>query len=78
MIIQFAMLFLNDYGNSSISSTSPFKFMVFSYLHEDVIDIVGTTIIIVSMRGSLIKTHVEFIKNCALRVFLYVCIKNIF
>jgi hypothetical protein len=49
LIIQFTMLFLNVYGNLSISSTSPFKFVAFSYLHADVIDIVGTIIITVSI-----------------------------
>jgi hypothetical protein len=58
------MLFLNVYGNSSISSTSLSKSVVFSYLHANVIDNVGTTTIIVSIRGGLIKTHVEFIKQC--------------
>ncbi len=59
----FECLVLNVYGNSSISSTS----MVFSYLHADVINIVGTTTFIVNIRGSLIETHVEFIKkNCFL------------
>jgi hypothetical protein len=59
------MLFLNVYGNSLISSTSPFKSMAFSYLHANVIDIVGTTIITINIKGGLIKTHVEFIKkNC--------------
>jgi hypothetical protein len=63
------MLVLNVYGNSSISSTSPFKYVAFSYLHANVIDIVGTTIIIISIKGGLIKTHVDFIKkSCFLRL----------
>jgi hypothetical protein len=37
--------------------------MAFSYLHANVIDIVGTTIIIISIKGGFIKTHVEFIKK---------------
>ncbi len=56
------MMFLNVYGNSSISSTSPSKFVVISYFHVDVIDIMGTTTITVNIRGGLIKTHVKFIK----------------
>ncbi len=43
--------------------------MAFSYLHANVIDIVGTTIITINIKGGLIKTHVEFIKkNCFLRL----------
>jgi hypothetical protein len=38
--------------------------MVFSYLHVDVINNLGTTIITISIKTSLIKTHVEFIKQC--------------
>jgi hypothetical protein len=57
------MLFLNVYGNLSISSTSPSKFMVFSYLHANVFDIVGTTTITISIKEGLIKTHVKFIKK---------------
>jgi len=57
------MLFLNVYGNLSISSTSPFKLMAFSYLHVDVIDIVRTTTITVNIKGGLIKTHSKFIKK---------------
>jgi len=57
------MLFLNVYGNSSISSTSPFKSVVFSYLHANVIDTMGTTTIIVNIKGGLIKTHAKFIKK---------------
>ncbi len=56
------MLFLNGYDNSSISSISLFNYVAFSYLHANVIDIVGTTIITVIIKGGLIKTHVEFIK----------------
>ncbi len=37
--------------------------MAFSYLHVDVIDIVGTTTIIVNIKGGLIKTHSKFIKK---------------
>jgi hypothetical protein len=57
------MLLLNVYGNASISSTSLFKYAIFSYFHANVIDTVGTTIIIVSIKGGLIKTHTEFIKK---------------
>jgi hypothetical protein len=56
-------LVLNVYGNSSISSTSPFKYVYFSYFHVDVIDIVGTTTIIVTIRRGLIKTHDKFTKK---------------
>jgi hypothetical protein len=61
--VVFEFLVLNVYGNSSISSTSPSKFVVFSYPHAYVIDIVGTTIIAISIKRGLIKTHVEFIKK---------------
>ncbi len=37
--------------------------MAFSYLHVNVIDTLGATTIIVSIKGGLIKTHVEFIKK---------------
>jgi hypothetical protein len=57
------MLFLNVYGNSLISFTSLFKSFTFSYRHVDVIDSMGTTTIIVNIKGGLIKTHVEFIKK---------------
>jgi hypothetical protein len=61
--VVFECLVLNVYGNSSISFTSSFKFVSFSYLHANVIDTRGTTIIIVSIKGGLIKTHAEFIKK---------------
>jgi hypothetical protein len=54
---------VNVYGNSSISSTSLFKFVTFSYIHADVIYIVGITTIIVSIKGSSIKTNFKFIKK---------------
>jgi hypothetical protein len=60
--VVFECLVLNVYGNSLISSTSLSKFVVFFYLHEDVIDTVGTTIIIINMRN-LIKTHDKVIKK---------------
>ncbi len=37
--------------------------MAFSYDHADVIDIVGTTKITISIKGGLTKTHVKFIKK---------------
>ncbi len=49
--------------NSSISSTSHSKSMASSYVHADVIYIVGTTIITINIKGGLIKTHVEFMKK---------------
>jgi hypothetical protein len=61
--VVFECLVLDVYDNSSISSTSSFKSMTFSYLHANVIDTMGTTIITVSIKGGLIKTHVEFIKK---------------
>ncbi len=43
--------------------------MAFSYLHANVIDTVGTTIITVIIKGGLIKTHIEFIKKvCFLKL----------
>jgi hypothetical protein len=60
--VVFECLVLTVYGNSSISSTSFSKSVAFLYLHVDVIDTVGTTIIIISIRG-FIKTHVEFTKK---------------
>jgi hypothetical protein len=62
-IVVFECFVLNVYGNLSISSTSLFKFVAFSYLHANVIDTMGTTTIIVNIRVGLIKTHVEFIKK---------------
>jgi len=41
----------------------PFKYVVFSYLHVDVINIVNTTTIAINIRRGLIKTHDEFIKK---------------
>jgi hypothetical protein len=38
--------------------------VVISYLHVDVIDIMGTTTITVNIKGGLIKTHVKFTKKC--------------
>jgi hypothetical protein len=61
------MLFLNVYGNLLISSTSPSKFVAFSYVRADVIDIVGITTITVRIKGGLIKAHVKFILK---RLFL--------
>jgi hypothetical protein len=37
--------------------------MVFSYLHANVIIIMGTTTIIVNIKGGLNKTHAKFIKK---------------
>jgi hypothetical protein len=37
--------------------------VAFSYFHVDIINIVGTTTITISIKGGLIKTHVEFIKK---------------
>jgi hypothetical protein len=62
-IVVFECFVLNVYGNLSISSTSLFKFVAFSYLHANVIDTMGTTIITVNIRAGLIKTHVKFIKK---------------
>jgi hypothetical protein len=45
--------------------------MVFSYLHANVIIIVGTTTIIVNIKGGLNKTHAEFIKKNGL-----LCLEN--
>jgi hypothetical protein len=60
--VVFECLILIVYGNLLILSTSPSKFVAFSYLHAYVIDITCTTTITVN-----IKTHVEFIKkNCFL------------
>jgi hypothetical protein len=74
----FECLVLTIYGNSLISSTSLSKFVVFSYLHVVVIDTMGTTIIIISINGGLIKTHATFTKKvCFLRLEnLYVTSKT--
>jgi hypothetical protein len=37
--------------------------VAFSYLHANVIDIMGTTTITISIIGGLIKAHAEFIKK---------------
>jgi len=71
--VVFKCLVLTIYGNSSISSTSFFKSMAFSYFHANVIYTMGITIIIGNIKGGLIKQHVEFIKKCCflwLEIFL--------
>jgi hypothetical protein len=71
--VVFECLVLNVYGNSSISFTSPFKSIVFSCLHADVINNVGTTTVTVNIRGGLIKTHVKFIIFFFLMVRKFLC-----
>jgi hypothetical protein len=71
--VVFECLVVNVYGNSLISSTFLFKFVVFSYIHVDVIDIVGITTIIVSIKGSLIKTHFKFIKKIVFTIEKFLC-----
>jgi hypothetical protein len=61
--VVFKCLVLNVYGNSSILSTSLYKFVAFPYLHINVIDIMGTTTINVNIKGGSIKTHAKFIKK---------------
>jgi hypothetical protein len=39
------------------------KFITYSYLHAYVIDFVGTIIIIINIKGILIKTHYKLIKK---------------
>jgi hypothetical protein len=56
-------LVLNVYCNLSISFTFPFKYVVFSYLYADAINIVSTTTFAINIKRGLIKTQVEFIKN---------------
>jgi hypothetical protein len=55
------ILFLNWYGNFPFGSLA--KFVVYSYLHANVIDYVGTTTITINIKGTLIKTHFELIKK---------------
>ncbi len=50
------------HGNFSIFR-SPTKFITYSYFHVDVIDFVGTTTIIISMKVVLIETHSKLIKK---------------
>jgi hypothetical protein len=57
--VVFERLVLNVYDNLSISCTSPFKSMAFSYLHANVIDIVGTITITISIKGSLGKSAIQ-------------------
>jgi hypothetical protein len=72
--VVFKCLVFNVYGNLSISCTSPSKYMASSYLHAYVIDTVGTsTIITFSIKRSLIKTHVEFIKTLFFMVGKFLC-----
>jgi hypothetical protein len=61
--VVFECLVLNVYGNLLISSTSPYKFVDFSYLCAYVNDTMGTTTITINITRGLIKTHVEFIKK---------------
>jgi hypothetical protein len=53
------ILGLNVYDNLSISCTSPFKSMAFSYLHPNVIDTVGTITITISIKGGLGKFAIQ-------------------
>jgi hypothetical protein len=57
----FEYLVLNVYGNSWFHLN--IESVAFSYCRANVIDTMGTTTIIINIRGSLIKTHVKFIKN---------------
>jgi hypothetical protein len=61
--VVFECLVLNVYSNLSTSSTSTFKYVAFSYLHANFINIVGTTTITIIIKGGLIKTHAKFIKK---------------
>ncbi len=60
--VAFDYLVLSVYGNSSLFG-SPTKFIAYSSLHANVIDFVGTTIIIINTKSALIKTHVKLIKK---------------
>jgi hypothetical protein len=60
--VAFDYLVLNVYGNFSLSR-SPTKSIAYSSLHANVIDFVGTTIIIINIKSVLIKTHSKLIKK---------------
>ncbi len=75
LLVEDIDLFSNVYGNLSISSTSPFKSVVFSYLHANVIDTMGTTTITLNIKGGLIKTHAKFLKK---GLFLFFMIGKFF
>jgi hypothetical protein len=60
--VAFDCLVLSVYVNSSFSRSLA-KSIVYSYLHANVIDFVGTTTIIISIKGTLIKTHSKLIKK---------------
>jgi len=57
--VVFERLVLNVYDNLSISCTSPFKSMTFSYLHANVIDTMGTITITISIKGGLGKFAIQ-------------------
>jgi len=60
--VTFDYLVLSVYGNYSLFG-SPTKFIAYSSLHANVIDFVGTTIIIINIKSALIKTHSKLIKK---------------
>jgi len=60
--IAFDYLVLSAYGNSSLFKSLG-KFVAYSYLHANVIDFVGTTTIIINIKGTFIKTHSKLIKK---------------
>jgi hypothetical protein len=60
--VAFDRLVLSVYGKSSFFGSLA-KSIVYSYLHANVIDSVGTTTIIVNIKGALIKTHSKLIKK---------------
>ncbi len=60
--VAFDCFVLIVYGNSFFSRSLA-KSIVYSYLHANVIDSVGNTTIIISIKGALIETHFKFIKK---------------
>jgi hypothetical protein len=56
--VAFDCLVLSVYDNSSFFGSLA-KSIVYSYLHANIIDFVGTTTIIVNIKGAWIKTHLN-------------------
>ncbi len=60
--VAFDCLVLSVYGNFSLFGSLA-KSIAYSYLHANVIGSMGTTTIIINIKGTLIKTHSKLIKK---------------
>ena len=57
--VVFECFVLSCYGSTMSPSKSPTHW----FLHVDIMDIVGTTTITVTVKGNLVKTHVDTLKR---------------